>query len=107
MICTLLRQSAQQLLAILQRGILLLGDGMETNIKISVNGGAYVTTPFAGPVNPNGNIHFTIGLEIGSGGGWLGQIDEVAVWIGRNDLTISEVQQLYNNGAGLPFSSFR
>ena len=78
-----------------------------TNIKISVNGGAYVTTPFAGPVNPNGNIHFTIGLEIGSGGGWLGQIDEVAVWIGRNDLTISDVQQLYNNGAGLPYSAFR
>ena len=78
-----------------------------TNIKISVNGGAYVTTPFAGPVNPSGNIHFTIGLEIGSGGGWLGGIDEVAVWIGRNDLTISDVQQLYNNGAGLAFSSFR
>jgi hypothetical protein len=78
-----------------------------TNIKISVNGGAYVTTPFAGPVNPNGNVHFTIGLEIGSGGGWLGGIDEVAVWIGRNDLTISDVQQLYNNGAGLPFSAFR
>jgi hypothetical protein len=38
---------------------------------------------------------------------WNGQIDEVAIWIGRNDLTISEVQQLYNNGAGLPFSSFR
>jgi hypothetical protein len=78
-----------------------------TNIKISVNGGPYVTTPFAGPVAPTGNIPFTIGLEIGSGGGWLGQIDEVAIWIGRNDLTISEVQQLYNNGAGLPFSSFR
>ena len=77
-----------------------------TNIKISVNGGPYVTTPFAGPVAPTGNIPFTIGLEIGSGGGWLGQIDEVAIWIGRNDLSISEVQQLYNNGAGLPFSSF-
>jgi hypothetical protein len=77
-----------------------------TNIKISVNGGPYATTAFAGPVAPTGNIPFTIGLEIGSGGGWLGQIDEVAIWIGRNDLTISEVQQLYNNGAGLPFSSF-
>jgi hypothetical protein len=77
-----------------------------TNIKISVNGGPYATTAFAGPVAPTGNIPFTIGLEIGSGGGWLGQIDEVAIWIGRNDLTISEVQQLYNNGAGLPFGSF-
>jgi hypothetical protein len=77
-----------------------------TNIKISVNGGPYATTAFAGPVAPTGNMPFTIGLEIGSGGGWLGQIDEVAIWIGRNDLSISEVQQLYNNGAGLPFSSF-
>ena len=77
------------------------------NIKISINGGPYAATAFAGPVSPTGNIPFTIGLELGSGGGWLGQIDEVAVWIGRNDLTISEVQQLYNNGAGLPFSSFR
>jgi Concanavalin A-like lectin/glucanases superfamily len=76
------------------------------NIKISVNGGAYVASPFAGPVAPTGNYPFTIGLEEGSGGGWFGRIDEVAVWIGRNDLTISEVQQLYNNGAGLPFSSF-
>ena len=108
MICTLLRQSAQQLLAILQRGILLLGDGMEQTLKFQLNGGA----PCHHPLCRAGNIrmvksHLTIGLEIGSGGGWLGQIDEVAVWIGRNDLTISEVQQLYNNGAGLPFSSFR
>jgi Concanavalin A-like lectin/glucanases superfamily len=77
-----------------------------TNIKISVNGGPYAATAFAGPVAPTGSYPFTIGLEMGSGGGWFGQIDEVAVWIGRNDLTISEVQQLYNNGAGLPFSSF-
>ena len=56
---------------------------VRSGIKISVNGGPYVRS------QP-----------------WNGQIDEVPIWIGRNDLTISEVQQLYNNGAGLPFSSF-
>jgi Concanavalin A-like lectin/glucanases superfamily len=75
-----------------------------TNIKISINGQPYATTSFAGPVF-NGSNKFCIGAESGSNR-WTGQIDEVAVWIGRNDLTISEVQQLYNNGAGLPFSSF-
>jgi hypothetical protein len=76
-----------------------------TNIKISVNGGPYVTTSFAGPVFNGHMSGFVIGSENG-GNPWFGQIDEVAIWIGRNDLTISEVQHLYNNGAGLPFSSF-
>jgi len=75
------------------------------NIKISVNGGPYATASFAGPVFNGGRSEFCIGTEGGSQP-WNGQIDEVAIWIGRNDLTISEVQQLYNNGAGLPFSSF-
>jgi hypothetical protein len=77
-----------------------------TNVKISVDGGAYSTTAFAGPVFGNGTGAFQIGAEAASNT-WNGLIDEVAIWIGRNDLTISEVQQLYNNGAGLPFSSFR
>ena len=77
-----------------------------TKIKISVNGGPYVTASFAGPVFNGAGSNFFIGSESGSNP-WFGQIDEVAIWIGRNDLTISEVLQLYNNGAGLPFSSFR
>src|SRR4029077_11076127 len=76
-----------------------------TNIKISVNGGAYATTNFTGPVFSGNGINFCLASEGGSTI-FKGQIDEVAIWIGRNDLTISEVQQLYNNGAGLPFSSF-
>jgi hypothetical protein len=76
-----------------------------TNIKISVNGEPYATASFGGPVFHGGGSEFCLGSESGSNR-WLGEIDEVAVWIGRNDLTISEVQQLYNNGAGLPFSSF-
>jgi Concanavalin A-like lectin/glucanases superfamily len=76
-----------------------------TNIKISVNGGAYATASFAGPVFSGTGTHLEIAAEGGSNY-WNGNMDEVAIWIGRNDLTISEVQQLYNNGAGLPFSSF-
>jgi hypothetical protein len=76
-----------------------------TNIKLSVNGAPYVTASFSGPVF-RGTAQFCMGTEGGSQA-WNGQIDEVAIWIGRNDLTISEVQRLYNNGAGLPFSSFR
>jgi hypothetical protein len=76
-----------------------------TNTKISVNGEAYVTASFTGPVFSSSRSKFGLGSESGSNR-WTGQIDEVAIWIGRNDLTISEVQQLYNNGAGLPFSSF-
>jgi hypothetical protein len=77
-----------------------------TNIKISVNGGPYATASFAGPVFSGNGTNFSIGTESASNY-WNGNIDEVAIWIGRNDLTISEVQQLYNNGAGLPFSSFQ
>ena len=76
-----------------------------TNIKISVNGGPYATASFAGPVFNGGGSNFVLGSENG-GNPWFGEIDEVAVWIGRSDLTISEVQKLYNNGAGLSFSSF-
>jgi hypothetical protein len=75
-----------------------------TNIKISVNGEPYATTSFTGPLF-SGQSKFCLAAESAMNE-WTGQIDEVAIWIGRNDLTISEVQQLYNNGAGLPFSSF-
>jgi len=75
-----------------------------TRVKISINGGPYVTASFPGPIF-KGAAAFTIGSENGTLP-WIGQIDEMAIWIGRNDLTISDVQQLYNNGAGLPLSSF-
>ena len=75
-----------------------------TNVKISINGGPYATASFPGPIF-KGSAFFSIGSENGTLP-WIGQIDEMAIWIGRNDLTISDVQQLYNNGAGLPFSSF-
>jgi Concanavalin A-like lectin/glucanases superfamily len=77
-----------------------------TNIKISINGGPYVTTPFSGPVFVGSNVPFYMAAEGGSQQ-WYGYIDEVAIWIGRNDLTPADVQQLYNNGAGLPLSSFQ
>jgi hypothetical protein len=76
-----------------------------TNIKISVNGEPYSTTSFAGPVYTVSN-KFSIGSESNSNC-WFGNIDEAAIWIGRNDLTMSDVQRLYNNGAGIPLSSFQ
>jgi hypothetical protein len=76
-----------------------------TNLKVSVNGAAYATTAFAGPVFSGTGIKFNVAAEGGSNN-LNGNLDEMAIWIGRNDLTISEVRQLYNNGAGLPFSSF-
>src|SRR6266403_396143 len=63
-----------------------------TNIKISVNGGPYATASFAGPVFTGNGTNFSIGTESASNY-WNGNIDEGAIWIGRNDLTISEVQQ--------------
>lgn len=75
-----------------------------TNIKISVNGGSFVTAAFAGPVF-SGTSDFEMGTR-GAAGLWNGAIDEVAFWKGRS-LTLAEVQQIYNAGAGLPFSSFQ
>jgi Concanavalin A-like lectin/glucanases superfamily len=75
------------------------------NAKISVDGGAYATTPFPGPVFGNGTGVFQIGAEAASNT-WNGLIDEMAIWIGKNDMTDTEVALLYNEGAGLPFESF-
>src|SRR5207245_11010895 len=75
-----------------------------SNIKISVDGGAFVTSPYSGPVFGDGTGAFQIGSEAASNT-WNGLIDEVGIWIGRA-LSQTEVGQLYNNGAGLPFSSF-
>ena len=75
-----------------------------SNIKISVDGGAFVTSPYSGPIFGDGTGAFQIGSEAASNT-WNGLIDEVGIWIGRA-LTQTEVGQLYNNGAGLPFSSF-
>jgi hypothetical protein len=76
-----------------------------SNVWISVNGGARQTVQLvAGSLATTTNGLF-VGLESGSGGWFNGKMDEIGVWIGR-DLTDAEVVQLYNGGAGLPFSSF-
>jgi hypothetical protein len=74
------------------------------NLKISVDNSTFTTTPFAGPVFGNGTGEFQIGTEAASNL-WNGLIDEMGIWVGRS-LTQSEVNTLYNGGAGLPFSSF-
>ena len=73
-----------------------------TEIKLSVNAAPFVTAPYSTPMT-NGGDNFKLGYEAGSLDGLM---DEFGFWIGRC-LTQTEVGQLYNNGAGLPFSSFR
>ena len=73
-----------------------------TNIKLSVNAGTFVTAPFSTPMR-NGGDNFKLGYEAQS---LDGKMDEFGFWISRS-LTQTEIGQLYNNGAGLPFSSFR
>jgi hypothetical protein len=75
-----------------------------TNVWISVNAATRVTAPFSGPLHQDA-IGFQLGFEAGSGSAFSGKLDEFGFWVGR-DLTNCEVSQLYNGGAGLPFSSF-
>jgi hypothetical protein len=71
-------------------------------IKLSVNAGPFVTAAYSTPMR-NGGDNFKLGYEAQS---LDGKMDEFGFWIARC-LTQTEVGQLYNNGAGLPFSSFR
>ena len=71
-------------------------------IKLSVNAGPFVTAASSTPMT-NGGDKFKLGYEAQS---LDGKMDEFAFWIARC-LTQTEVGQLYHNGAGLPFSSFR
>ena len=80
------------------------GEWDGTSIKLSVNGASFQSTSFSGTIHSNTNP-FDIGLISGSGNPLDGSIDEVGIWMGRA-LTQTEVSQLYNGGAGLPFSSF-
>ncbi len=73
-----------------------------TTIKLSINNGTFVTAPFSTPMR-NGGDNFKLGYEAQS---LDGKMDEFGFWISRS-LTQTEIGQLYNNGAGLPFSSFR
>ena len=80
------------------------GEWDGTNIKLSLNGATFQTTSFSGPIHSNAQP-LDIGLIGGSGNPLDGNIDEVGIWMGRA-LTQTEVGQLYNGGAGLPFGSF-
>ena len=71
-------------------------------IKLYVNAGAFVTAAHSTPMT-NGGDNFKLGYEAQS---LDGKMDDFGFWIGRC-LTQADVEQLYNNGAGLPFSSFR
>jgi hypothetical protein len=80
------------------------GEWDGTNTKLSVNGATFQTTSFSGTIHSNARA-FDMGLISGSGNPLDGRIDEVGIWMGRA-LTQTEVSQLYNGGAGLPYDSF-
>jgi Concanavalin A-like lectin/glucanases superfamily len=83
----------------------VVGGWNGTALKISVDGGPFATTAFAGPIFGDGTGVFQVGAEAASNT-WNGLVDEVAIWIGKNDITDEEIALLYNGGAGLPFESF-
>jgi len=75
-----------------------------TDIKLSLNGAAFVTTAFAGPVYAGTeNIH--IHHRAGASASFRGDIGPTAFWKGRA-LTLAEFQSIYNSGSGLPYSSW-
>jgi len=74
------------------------------NIKTSVNGGAFVSTAFTGPVF-GGTAPFIVGKRADGGSAWDGIIDELAFWNGRA-LTLTDIGLIYNSGSGLPYSSW-
>jgi hypothetical protein len=80
------------------------GEWDGTNINLSVNGATFQSTSFSGTIHSNTN-NFDMGLISGSGNPLDGSVDEVGIWMGRA-LTQTEVSQLYNGGAGLPYDSF-
>jgi hypothetical protein len=69
-----------------------------TDVKISVNGNAFEAASASGNNPTDGVGPFQIGARAGSVS-FDGRIDEVAVWKDRA-LTIEEVEDLYNSGAG-------
>lgn len=73
-----------------------------TDLKLSINGAAFTTVAYAGPVF-GGTTAFKIGA-LGTAS-LAGRMAGVGYWSGRA-LTLTEIQQIYNSGAGLPFSSW-
>lgn len=73
-----------------------------TNLKLSINGAAFTTVAYSGPVF-SGTAQFKIGA-LGNAS-LNGRMAGVGVWIGRV-LTLTDIQTLYNGGSGLPYSSW-
>lgn len=86
-------------------------DGSETSagIKIYVNGALMATddvsasSPYVGMSNTATSAY--IGGFSGAAGGYTGKIDEFGIWRGR-ELSLANVQSLYNSGAALDYSNF-
>ncbi len=77
-------------------------DSVNNVIGISVNGGTAVTAARTTGVHDGAGAFYLGGDALGNF--WDGQIDEVGFW--KRVLTSQERTDLYNGGAGLPYSSF-
>jgi hypothetical protein len=75
-----------------------------SNIKISLNGAAFATTSFSGPVYA-GTAAIDLFFRQGGSSSFRGDIGPTAFWKGRA-LTLAEFQSIYNSGSGLPYSSW-
>ncbi len=76
-------------------------DKTNSLIKISVDGGAFVTAAITSSVNAQSSSYFEIGgtfTNLLGAEHWKGFIDEVGIY--SDALTISEVGDVYNSGAG-------
>jgi hypothetical protein len=68
-----------------------------TSLKLSINGAAFTTIAFAGPIH-----HSTVALQLCSfGNPASASVDEIGWW--SRALSLTEIGQLYNSGAGLAY----
>lgn len=75
-----------------------------TNLMISMDGAAFTTASWTTALF-TGAADFRLFMRGGATNSFAGSVEELAIWKGRC-LTITEVQSIYNSGAGLPYSSF-
>jgi hypothetical protein len=86
--------------------IAVVVDDTAKTMKISVNAGAQDTTSYTGSIPARtGSDALRVGAEQSPAATFLnGSFDEFGFW--KRKLSTTDITNLYNSGAGLPFSSF-
>lgn len=73
-----------------------------TGYYMFVNGALNATTiSTTPPITTGGEVTYIGYSTVGAGMNWKGKIDEVGLW--NRSLSSSEINQLYNNGIGMPY----